>query len=58
MSDDRKKKGQPDRNRIDVNEGYELRYWTNELGVSPDELKSAVEKLAASAKAVREHLVK
>jgi hypothetical protein len=58
MSDDRNKRGQQDRNRIDVHEDYELRYWTNELGVSPDELKSAVQKVGPSAKAVREHLGK
>jgi hypothetical protein len=34
MPDDRKNRGQQDRNRIDVNEDYELRYWTKELGVS------------------------
>ncbi|MDB5924884.1 MAG: hypothetical protein JWN13_3820 [Betaproteobacteria bacterium] len=58
MSDERRNKGQQDRNRIDVHEDYELRYWTKELGVSPDELKSAVQKVGPSAKAVREHLGK
>jgi hypothetical protein len=58
MSDDRTKKGQQDRSRIDVNEDYELRYWTKELGVSPDVLKSAVQKVGPTAKAVREHLGK
>jgi uncharacterized protein DUF3606 len=28
ISDDGTKKGQQDRNRIDVHEDYELRYWT------------------------------
>jgi hypothetical protein len=37
MSDDRNRKGQQDRSRIDVSEDYELRYWTKELGVSPDQ---------------------
>jgi hypothetical protein len=32
------------------------RAWTKELGVSPDELKSAVQKVGPSVKAVREHL--
>jgi hypothetical protein len=58
MSDDRTKKGQQDRSRIDVNEDYELRYWTKELGVTPDELKSAVQKVGPSVKAVREHFGK
>jgi hypothetical protein len=58
MSDDRTKKGPQDRSRINVNEDYELRYWTKELGVSPDELKSAVQKVGPSVEAVREHLGK
>ena len=37
---------------------YELSYWTNELGVSRDELKSAVQKVGPMAKDVREHLGK
>ena len=58
MADNKQDRGQQDRSRIDVNEDYELRYWTKELGVSPDELKSAVQKVGPSAKAVREHLGK
>ena len=58
MSDDRSKMGQQDRSRIDVNEDYELRYWTKELGVTPEELKSAVEKAGLSVKAIRERLGK
>jgi hypothetical protein len=58
MSDNRTKKSQQDRNRIDVHEDYELRYWTKELGVTPDELKSAVQKVGPNTKAVREHLCK
>ena len=58
MPDNTQERGQPDRSRIDVSEDYELRYWTKELGVSPDELKSAVQKVGPTAKAVREHLGK
>jgi hypothetical protein len=58
MADNKQQRGQQDRNRIDVHEDYELRYWTEELGVNPDELKSAVQKVGPSAKAVREHLGK
>jgi len=33
MSDDTQKHGPGDRNRINVNQEHELRYWTKELGV-------------------------
>jgi hypothetical protein len=56
-ADDKQDRGQQDRNRIDVHEDYEL-LLTKELGVSPDELKSAVQKVGPSAKAVRKHLGK
>ena len=38
MSDDKRNVGPADRDRINVNEDYELRYWTQALGVSADEL--------------------
>ena len=43
MSDDKKNTGSPDRDRINVNEDYELmQYWTATLGVSAAELRAAV----------------
>jgi len=47
-----------DRSRINVNEDYELRYWTKALGVSEEELREAVRKYGTSAEAVRSHLGK
>jgi hypothetical protein len=32
MSDDKSKTGSPDRNRINVNEDYELRDWSKKFG--------------------------
>lgn len=58
MSDDKSKTGAPDRDRINVNEDYELRDWSKKLGVSPAQLKKAVEKVGTSADAVRKHLGK
>ncbi|MDV3514235.1 DUF3606 domain-containing protein [Stenotrophomonas sp. C1657] len=58
MSDDKKNTGSPDRDRINVNEDYELQYWTKALGVSADELRAAVEAVGPTAAAVREHLRK
>jgi hypothetical protein len=58
MTDDKKNAGSPDRDRINVNEDYELQYWTKALGVSADELRAAVRAVGPSAAAVREHLGK
>ncbi|MDH0681022.1 DUF3606 domain-containing protein [Achromobacter animicus] len=58
MSDDLSKRGPQDRSRINVNETHELRYWTQELGVSETQLREAVKAVGPSATAVREHLRK
>ncbi|CAO3301855.1 MULTISPECIES: DUF3606 domain-containing protein [Gammaproteobacteria] len=58
MSDDKKNTGSPDRDRINVNEDYELQYWTKALGVSADELRAAVKAVGPTAAAVRKHLGK
>lgn len=58
MSDDKKNTGSPDRDRINVNEDYELQYWTKALGVSADELRAAVKAVGPTAAAVRKHLDK
>lgn len=58
MADDKTKKGPADSSRINVNEDYEVDYWTQALGVSKQKLKEAVDAVGTSAKAVREHLAK
>jgi len=58
MADDRTKKGPADSSRINVNEDYEIAYWTDALGCTKDQLKKAVEAVGTSAKAVREYLNK
>jgi hypothetical protein len=58
MADDKSKPGRPDRDRINVNEEYELRDWSRSLGVSPEELKRAVAQVGDRADAVRQHLGK
>ncbi len=54
--DDLKKKGVADRSKINMDEDYEVKYWTKELGVSKDELQRAVDKVGNSAAAVRKEL--
>lgn len=56
MSDDKSKTGGQDRTRINVNEDYELRHWSAKFGVTPDELKKAVNAVGTSAEAVEAHL--
>lgn len=58
MSDDKRKPGTPDRDRINVNEDYEVQYWTKTLGVTADELKAAVKVVGPTSAAVRKHLGK
>lgn len=56
MSDNLQKSGQQDRSRINVHEEWEVRYWTEALGVNREELERAVSEAGVSADAVREHL--
>ena len=54
--DDMKNRGPQDRSRINTDQDYEVRYWSEALGVSEDELKRAVQTVGPSAERVREHL--
>ena len=56
MPDDPKAVGKPDRDRINVNEDYELRDWSKSLGVSVDRLKEAVRKVGPMVSDVRRAL--
>ena len=56
MSDDKSKKGMQDRTRINTEEDYELRYWSEKSGVSQDQLKAAVKKVGNSVSAVEKEL--
>jgi hypothetical protein len=58
MADDPNKTGRQDRERINVNEDYELRDWSRKFGVTADELKSAVQKVGPMAKDVQQHFGK
>jgi Protein of unknown function (DUF3606) len=58
MADDTTKRDYRDRDRINVHEEYELRYWTKELGVTPEKLKQTVEKVGVMVTDVRKALGK
>lgn len=53
MSDDKSKRGPADRSRINMDEDYEVRYWTKELGVDEETLKSIVQRVGSSVEKVR-----
>ncbi|MBS1687578.1 MAG: DUF3606 domain-containing protein [Bacteroidetes bacterium] len=56
MMDDKNKRRPQDAARINVNEDYELQYWTEKFGVSDEKLRQAVEKVGVSANAVERYL--
>jgi len=56
MSDDRTKRGAPDRRMIDINDPDEVRNWSESLGVSKDQLEQAVHAVGTTAAKVREYL--
>ena len=58
MADDLKNRGPADRARINIHEPHELRYWTEALGVTAEQLKTAVATVGVMAKDVRQHLGK
>ena len=58
MPDDPSKQGPTDRNRINVNQDYELQYWAEKFGVSQEQLKKAVRKAGVQADDVARELGK
>jgi hypothetical protein len=58
MPDDPGKRGPADRNRINVNERWEVDWWTRELGVTKGRLADAVNKVGPMVDKVREELKK
>ena len=58
MSDDKTKRGAPDRKRIDIEDANEVRYWSEAFGITADRLRAVVGKVGPMADKVREHLGK
>lgn len=56
--DNKQRVGAPDRNLINVNEDYELRYWSEKFGISRDELREAVKQAGTSVEKVKAYLNK
>ena len=58
MSDDKSKRAPADRSKISLSDEYEVRYWTNALGVDKQELTAAVQAVGNSADRVKNYLKK
>lgn len=56
MSDDRTQRHGQDRQRINLQQDYEVRDWAKKFGVSPEELKEAVKAVGDRADKVEELL--
>lgn len=51
-----RKQSIPDRIKIGLSQGWEIDYWTHELGVSKSELQGIIAKVGNTAAAVRKEL--
>ena len=58
MADNLTDRGPQDRSRINVNQPHELQYWSRKLGVTEQELRSAVEQAGPMVDKVQRHLGK
>jgi hypothetical protein len=58
MSDNKNLRGPADAKRINVNEDYEVQYWTTELEVTEEKLRETVQKVGVMAADVRKALGK
>ena len=56
MPDDRSKRGNPDRIRVNIHEPYELRDWANHWGVSKETVIAAVHAVGVMAVNVEAYL--
>jgi hypothetical protein len=52
VSDDLRKFGTPDRDRVSLEQAHEVRYWTQRLGVSQERLRQAVSAAGPKVDAV------
>jgi hypothetical protein len=58
MADDSNEQDYRDRDRINVNEDYELRYWSDKFGISHDRLKELVRQHGPMVKDIERALKK
>ena len=58
MTDNLKRRQPEDPNKINVNQSWEISYWTDELGVSEQKLRDAVAAVGPLVKDVKKYLGK
>jgi hypothetical protein len=58
MADDLRQTATPDDTRIDVDQDHAVKYWAEKLGLSREQIESAVAKVGSMVKNVRDHLQK
>ena len=56
MADDPAKRGPQDRSRVNVNEAWELNYWSEKFGVPAERLMDAVRQVGTRVEDVERHL--
>ena len=56
MADHKSKSGNPDRQRINTSEAYELRDWAEKFGVDEDMIRTAVLQVGSMASDVERYL--
>lgn len=56
MADDLKMKGAPDRSHINMDQSWDVKYWSKHLGVSEQRLRAAIEKVGNSVASVKKEL--
>lgn len=56
MADDKLLRGPQDSTRVNINEEYELNYWTQRFNVSSEILKEAVKEVGLSVHKIDEYL--
>ena len=56
MASNRNDSGPRDRTNINMNEPFEVRYWSKELGISLSQLKAIVQKVGSGTDAIRAEL--
>lgn len=58
MPDDRNQRGPEDSGRININEDYEIRYWSAKWSVTIEELKTCIQRVGPMIKDVKKCLDK
>ncbi|MCP3946158.1 DUF3606 domain-containing protein [Herbaspirillum sp.] len=56
MSDDLKRHGPEDPTKVNINQEWELSYWSNKFGISKEKLKEAVEAVGPMVSKIKNWL--